>query len=152
MIRYSRYIGMKPLIDEFLTDFRIQQEDNVMRAIGEVGICVDKPRLEKALTDARAFYDEGYRAAMRSDDVVQFPCKIGDTVYFKTYEKNGSVCLGVQPHKIVGYRLEMVCEPKIGCITTTLPDYEFGQSVFLTKEEAERVLNGGADNGNKENL
>lgn len=58
--------AMKPLIEEFLRDFRLQEEDNIMRAVGEVGIHVDKQRLLQALTDAREFYEEGYRAAMRS--------------------------------------------------------------------------------------
>ena len=59
-------IEMKPIIEQFITDFRIQSEDNVMRAVGEYGIHVDKQRLMQALTDARDFYEEGYRAAMRS--------------------------------------------------------------------------------------
>ena len=57
--------AMKPLIEEFLRDFRLQEEDNIMRAVGEVGIHVDKQRLLQALTDARDFYEEGFRAAMR---------------------------------------------------------------------------------------
>lgn len=57
---------MEPIIEEILRDFRLQQDENVMRAVGEVGIHVDKPRLLQALTDASAFYEEGYRAAMRS--------------------------------------------------------------------------------------
>ena len=28
------------------------------------------------------------------------PCKVGDTVYFRTYDCNGTVDLGIQPHKV----------------------------------------------------
>ncbi len=62
---------MKPIIEEFMTDFRIQEENHIMRAVAGVGISVDKPRLLQALTDARAFYEEGYRAAMNRADVVE---------------------------------------------------------------------------------
>lgn len=62
---------MKPIIEEIMGEFRIQQEDNVMKAVADVGIYVDKPRLMQALTDAKAFYEEGYRAAMQRADVVE---------------------------------------------------------------------------------
>lgn len=75
-----------------------------------------------------------------TSDVVELPCKIGDTVYFETYEKSGSACVGIQPHKIVAYRLGMVIEDKYGAPTTVLPDYEFGRTVFLSREDAERAL------------
>lgn len=55
---------MKPLIEEIIGEFRIQEENNIMKAVSDVGIVVDKPRLLQALTDAKAFYEEGYRAAM----------------------------------------------------------------------------------------
>ena len=58
---------MKPLIEEIFDDFRIEEENHIMRAVAEVGICVDKPRLVKALTDAKAFYEEGYRAAINAE-------------------------------------------------------------------------------------
>ena len=62
---------MKPIIEEIMGEFRIQQEDNVMKAVADVGIYVDKPRLMQALTDAKAFYEEGYRAAMQRADAVE---------------------------------------------------------------------------------
>ena len=68
----AEYIDpMKPLIEEFMTEWRIQHDDNVMKAVADVGIVVDKPRLMQALTDAKAFYEEGYRAAMNRADVVE---------------------------------------------------------------------------------
>ena len=60
--------AMKPLVEQFISDFRIQQEEHMVKAVGELGICVDKARLLKALADARAFYEEGYRAAMRRSE------------------------------------------------------------------------------------
>ena len=68
----AEYIDpMKPLIEEFIGEFRLQKENHIMRAVADVGIVVDKPRLMKALTDAQSFYEEGYRAAMNKADVVE---------------------------------------------------------------------------------
>ena len=62
---------MEPLIERIATDFRMQEESAIIRAVGEVGIRVDKPRLLQALTDARAFYEEGYRTAINNPNMVE---------------------------------------------------------------------------------
>ena len=68
----AEYINqMEPIINQIMSDWRIQQEEQVMKAVQNVGVYVDKERLVKALTDARAFYEEGFRAALRSTDVVE---------------------------------------------------------------------------------
>lgn len=72
--------------------------------------------------------------------LVELPCKVGTTVWYRTYEKNATVDLGVQPHVVESYRLSMVTDS-----WTVLPAYEFGRTVFLTREEAEAALKGGAD-------
>ena len=38
--------------------------------------------------------------ADRDGRLVVLPCKVGDTVYFRTYDCNGTVDLGIQPHKV----------------------------------------------------
>lgn len=57
--------GMKPIIRQFVGQLHTEYENGVMKAVQSVGFDVDKDRLLQALTDARAFYEEGYRAAMR---------------------------------------------------------------------------------------
>jgi hypothetical protein len=76
-----------------------------------------------------------------ANGVIVPPCKVGDTVWFDTYKKNGTVSLGIQPHKVD--RIDVICvvgekEP----IETKLHDWYFGESVFLTREEAEAKLKG----------
>ena len=78
-----------------------------------------------------------------ANGVIVLPCNVGDTVYFNTYKNNATVCVGVQPHKVITYRLGMVIEGEYSVPTTVLPDYEFGRSVFLTREEAEAALKEG---------
>lgn len=71
-MKMAEYIDpIKPIIEEIIGEFRIQEEEHIMRAVADVGITVDKPRLMKALEDAKSFYEEGYRAAMNKADAVR---------------------------------------------------------------------------------
>lgn len=70
--------------------------------------------------------------------LVVLPCKVGDTVYFRTYDCNGTVDLGIQPHKvtaIVGHAIVRGMYTDVGL----LPG-QYGVSWFLTREEAEKAL------------
>jgi hypothetical protein len=67
------------------------------------------------------------------------PCKVGDTVWFNTFKKNATVCVGVQPHKIDRIDISFVCDTK-NLIETHIHDWEIGKTVFLTREEAEKAL------------
>lgn len=59
---YGQAESMMPIIEMMAKDIRMKQEECITNAVHEVGVFVDKERLVQALTDARAFYDEGYRA------------------------------------------------------------------------------------------
>ena len=70
--------------------------------------------------------------------VVVLPCKVGDTVYFRTYDCNGTVDLGIQPHKvtaIVGHAIVRGKYTDVGLLPA-----QYGVSWFLTREEAEKAL------------
>ena len=54
---------MKPLIEQITDAMIVEHEDNIVRAVQNIGIDVDKERLQKALTDSKSFYDEGYADA-----------------------------------------------------------------------------------------
>lgn len=74
-----------------------------------------------------------------ANGVIVPPCKVGDMVWFDTYKKNGTVSLGIQPHKVD--RIDVICvvgEKEL--IETKIHDWYFGDSVFLTREEAEKAL------------
>lgn len=76
--------------------------------------------------------------ADRDGRLVVLPCKVGDTVYFRTYDCNGTVDLGIQPHKvtaIVGHAIVRGGYTDVG-----LPSGQYGVSWFLTSEEAEEAL------------
>ena len=72
------------------------------------------------------------------DDWVHLPCKVGDTIYFDTYKRGENI--GVQPHKVGKVVVIVSTTRKFGCVGADIPDWEFGKSVFLTREEAEKAL------------
>ena len=84
---------------------------------------------------------ERIRELLKADKdgrLVVLPCKVGDTVYFRTYDCNGKVDLGIQPHKvtaIVGYAIVRGRYTDVG-----LSLGPYGVSWFLTREEAEAAL------------
>ena len=70
--------------------------------------------------------------------LVVLPCKVGDTVYFRTYDYNGMVDLGIQPHKvtaIVGHAIVRGKYTDVGLLPA-----QYGVSWFLTREEADEAL------------
>lgn len=76
--------------------------------------------------------------ADKDERLVVLPCKVGDTVYFRTYDCNGTVDLGIQPHKvttIVGHAIVRGRYTDVGL----LPG-QYGVSWFLTREEVEKAL------------
>ena len=70
--------------------------------------------------------------------LVVLPCKVGDTVYFRTYDCNGKVDLGIQPHKVTAIVGSAIVRG--GYIDIGLLLGQYGVSWFLTREEAEKAL------------
>ena len=101
----------------------------------------DRDRLIELLREAREryIYTEEQADHLLANGVIVPPCKVGDKVWFETYKKNATVCVGVQPHKVDRIDVICVCDTK-NLVETNIREWEFGQSVFLTKEEAEAKL------------
>ena len=70
--------------------------------------------------------------------LVVLPCKVGDTVYFRTYDCNGKVDLGIQPHKVTAIVGSAIVRG--GYIDIGLLLGQYGVSWFLTREEADAAL------------
>lgn len=66
---------------------------------------------------------------------VELPCKVGDTVFFDTHKHGEEV--GIQPHKVI--RVDVIATTD-GFTGATLYAYDFGKTVFFTREEAEKKL------------
>ena len=70
--------------------------------------------------------------------VIMLPCKVGDTIYFDTYKRGESI--GIQPHKVANISIVVSTERPFGYVGADIYDWEFGKTVFLTREEAEKAL------------
>ena len=79
-----------------------------------------------------------WKEAEEEGRLVVLPCKVGDTVWFRTLAKNATVDMGVLPHKVSRIDPQIGVEEEFA--TTWIPAREFGKTVFLTKEEAEAAL------------
>ena len=102
----------------------------------------DRDRLIKLLNVDMSVCEGDYAEEMADylikNGVIVPPCKVGDTVYFDTYLHGDSV--GVRPHKVIKVKSVITTEPSKGGIGAEIPDWSFGESVFLTEEEAEKAL------------
>lgn len=92
---HADLIGMEPIITQYCRDVNAQLENNILLSVEKaVGFHVHKGRLLQALTDARAFYEEGHNDAMTNHDLVEVVrCK--DCVYFveaKVNSKGFRIC------------------------------------------------------------
>lgn len=91
----------------------------LLRQYLDTGMTPEQCENAKAIIES-AFSDDTSKAerirellkADRAGRLVVLPCKVGDTVYFRTYDCNGTVDLGIQPHKvtaIVGHAIVRFC-------------------------------------------
>ena len=80
-------------------------------------------------------------AADKEGRAVILPCKVGDTVYFRTYDCNGTVDLGIQPHKVTAIVRLAIVRGRYDFVG--LSPRQYGVSWFLTREEAEAALKEG---------
>lgn len=76
--------------------------------------------------------------ADKAGRLVVLPCKVGDTVYFRTYDCNGTVDLGIQPHKVTAIVGRAIVSGRY--TDAVLLPGQYGVSWFLTREEAEEAL------------
>ena len=74
------------------------------------------------------------------------PCKVGDTVWYRTYTNNGKTYLGIRPHKVIAHKECIVAEGYP--VNTELQLDWLGKVWFFSQEEAERALEG-MRNGNQ---
>lgn len=117
----------------------------LLREYLDTGLTPDQVVNAKNIIDL-AFADdtskaERIRKLLAADDdgrLVVLPCKVGDTVYFRTYDCNGTVDLGIQPHKVTAIVWNAIVRGRY--IDVGLPSGQYGVSWFLTREEAEKAL------------
>ena len=87
----------EPPIKEFIGEIQTQYEDGVLRAVHEVGFCVDKEELLKALMYDRDQYEKGYEDGINENKWI--PCSerlpSDDRLYDITYQNHTGIHTGV---------------------------------------------------------
>lgn len=76
--------------------------------------------------------------AEEQGSLVRLPCKVGDTVWFKTY-KNGER-VGIKPHRVEKIKVLVQLERGYAEPFTEIQEWEFGKTVFTSREAAEKAL------------
>lgn len=104
----------------------------------EVGDLCVKEIIKNALDLIARQQAEIERLQKDKSEWVHLPCKVGDTIYFDTYRRGEN--MGVQPHKVAKVEVVVSTERQFGSVGAEIPDWQFGKTVFLTREEAERAL------------
>lgn len=97
----------------------------------------------KAMTYAKRFYNAGYRK--QSESVIELPCKVGDIVWWADTEFEELLEGEVVSFPLQKEGLWAYCRYRGGLTYWHLVSDYFGNTVFLTKEEAERKMKGGAE-------
>ena len=72
--------------------------------------------------------------------IIDLPCKVGDTVYYETFRKNGRESIDIQPHEIRTIYTVIETSDFDGYGITKVYLTDIGKTVFLTREEAEKRL------------
>lgn len=90
----------------------------------------------KTLTEQLALLEHIRELAEADKDgrVVVLPCKVGDTVWFKTYKNNARDCIGVQPHEVTRISASIIVPGEI--VDIGIPVDQIGVRVFLSETEA----------------
>ena len=104
--------------------------------------------------DIDKFYAENQKEKLadwlREHGVIVPPCKVDDTVYEITSKE--VLCCTVTKIEIsltdrTSMFIDILIHYPTYSATETIETQDFGETVFLTKEEAEKALKEGADNG-----
>lgn len=98
--------------------------------------CAQASEIEKQL-DSYGFSAKKMLEFIRADKdgrLVVLPCKVGDTVWFKTYKNNARDCIGVQPHEVTRISASIIVPGEI--VDIGIPVDQIGVRVFLSETEA----------------
>lgn len=75
-----------------------------------------------------------FAEADKDGRVLILPCKVGDTVWFKTYKNNARDCINVQPHEVTRISASIIVPGEI--VDIGIPVDQIGVRVFLSETEA----------------
>ena len=93
-----------------------------------------RERLIELIRQEQSCSSEDIADHLIENGVILPPCKVGDTVYIVSVGK-------IEPHRIGKVNLEYIVDNGTGWKDIWyFKDYNIGDTIFLTREEAERAL------------
>jgi hypothetical protein len=101
-----------------------------------------RDKLIKLLIDGHTlylFYDQ-IADYLLDNNVIVSPCKIGDTLYYPSFGTDRVLLYKVISIKLNSKGLYVVCENHLSKSQMTHRATQIGETIFLTKVEAERAL------------
>lgn len=137
------------VVHQLIEDYRRDRED--LRAYKGTGLTPEQCENAKVIIEASFSDDtskaERIRELLKADKdgrVEVLPCKVGDTVYEVTSRKT------ISEYRVKAIRVELFCtfiewDIVAGFVDKSIfgvPVNEIGKTVFLTREEADRALEG----------
>ena len=90
---------------------------------------------------AKALYNAGYRK--QSENTVELPCKVGDTLYVISQMKDKRFLPFINEYEVTSISIKkkrIVIYHEMDGYIKTFKEIDFGKTVFLSKAEAERVV------------
>ena len=88
--------GINQIVSDVVSSIEQENEKRIYKAVQSVGIHVDKKQLEKALCNAKSFYNDGYEDAKKryeskwisvSEGLPREGCRIEVTLYSPTRKR-----------------------------------------------------------------
>lgn len=111
-----------------------------------------RERLIELIEDAYFCNIEELADHLLANGVIVPPCKAGDKVYFvnERCDENADEYIDISVGEVVSFSMQKeglwaYCRYEDGLTYWHIVDEDFGKTVFLTKEEAEAALKGGAE-------
>lgn len=99
---------------------------------------------------AEAVYNAGYRkqsepisCGHENGEWVQLPCKVGDTLYVISQMKDKRILPFINEYEVTSVEIKrksIVIYHEMDGYIKSFKQTDFGRTIFLTKEEAERVV------------
>jgi hypothetical protein len=96
---------------------------------------------DAVLQQAEVIYKAGYRK--QSDNVIELPCKVGDILYVISQMKDKRILPFINEYEVTSIdikRKSIVIYHEMDGYIKSFKQTDFGRTIFLTKEEAERAV------------
>lgn len=114
--------------------------------------CLLFPQMRRYANNA---YKEGYRkqnepisCGHENGEWVQLPCKVGDTLYVISQMKDKRILPFINEYEVTSIdikRKSIVIYHEMDGYIKSFKQTDFGKTIFLTREEAEAKMKGGAE-------